>query len=82
MAAKYGGIYKPHVRGEGYDKLEGGKGDNEAVEIARRAEIPLVLCHFKAAGERCFVEHTMAKAIEHVNTVMAECLNVTAEMYP
>jgi N-acyl-D-aspartate/D-glutamate deacylase len=49
MAAQYGGIYATHVRDEGnglMDSLE------EAVDICKRARIPLHVSHLKRASKR------------------------------
>jgi dihydroorotase/N-acyl-D-amino-acid deacylase len=47
VAAEAGGIYTSHLREEGVGLLEG---VGEALEIARRAKIPVVLTHHKANG--------------------------------
>jgi N-acyl-D-amino-acid deacylase len=46
-AAKYGGILTAHIRGEG-DSLP--TSVNEALDIARRADMPLEISHFKCCG--------------------------------
>ena len=47
VAADSGGIYTSHLREEGLGLLEG---VGEAIEIGRRARIPIVLTHHKAVG--------------------------------
>ena len=46
-AAEAGGIYTSHLREEGLGLLEG---VSEAIEIGRRADIPVVLTHHKVVG--------------------------------
>jgi dihydroorotase/N-acyl-D-amino-acid deacylase len=48
-AADSGGIYTSHLRKEGIGLLEG---VGEALEIGRRARIPVVLTHHKAVGRQ------------------------------
>ena len=47
VAAHYGGIYTSHLREEGLQLLDG---VGEAIEIAERAKIPVVLTHHKVVG--------------------------------
>src|SRR6185436_1340025 len=49
IAADSGGIYTSHLREEGLGLFEG---VGEALEIGRRAHIPIVLTHHKAIGQR------------------------------
>jgi N-acyl-D-amino-acid deacylase len=48
VAARYGGIYASHIRGEGKELVEA---VSEAVEIGERAGIPVEIFHLKAAYE-------------------------------
>ena len=48
VAARRGGFYTSHLREEGLGLLEG---VSEALEIGRRAEIPIVLTHHKVVGQ-------------------------------
>ncbi|MDR7453877.1 MAG: amidohydrolase family protein, partial [Armatimonadota bacterium] len=48
VAARYGGFYSSHVRGEG-DTLVGAI---EEAEVGRRAGVPVQLSHHKASGRR------------------------------
>ena len=47
-AARRGGFYTSHLREEGLGLLEG---VSEALEIGRRARIPIVLTHHKVVGQ-------------------------------
>ena len=46
-AARLGGIYTSHIRGEADTLLEA---IQEALEVGRQAEIPVEISHFKASG--------------------------------
>ena len=48
VAAKYGGIYVSHIRGEGDTLLEA---LGEAIEIGERADLPVHISHHKAFGK-------------------------------
>ncbi len=48
MVVPYGGFYTSHLRDEGLGLLES---VSEALEIGRRAEIPVVLTHHKVVGQ-------------------------------
>jgi len=50
VASDSGGIYTSHLRKEGIGLLDG---VGEALEIGRRARIPVVLTHHKAVDSRC-----------------------------
>jgi len=47
VAAEAGGFYTSHLRDEGFDLLQG---VGEALEIGRRAGIPVILSHHKVVG--------------------------------
>src|SRR5579859_2416030 len=48
VAARYGGLYTTHIRGEGSNSVEAIK---EAIEIAEKAGLPGHILHFKMNGE-------------------------------
>ena len=78
VAARYGGIYATHVRGEGKELVEA---IAEAVEIGERAGIPVEIFHFKAAYEPGWGV-LMPQAIEVIEAARARGVEVTADVYP
>ena len=76
-AGEAGGFYASHIRGEGDTLLPA---IAEAIEVGRRASIPVEISHLKAAGRSNWPK--MAQAIELIEAARAEGLDVTADMYP
>jgi N-acyl-D-amino-acid deacylase len=77
VAAKYGGFYSTHMRNESFHVLEAIR---EALEIGRRANIPVHIYHLKAAGEENWP--LMQKAIDLIRQARTEGMDVTADIYP
>lgn len=76
-AARYNGIYATHMRDEG-DKIIAAI--NEALTVAREANIPLEISHFKLSGQ-----HNWGRSRETVGMVekaREEGLEVTIDQYP
>ena len=48
IAAKYGGIYASHIRGEGHEVVQSVR---EAIEIGERAGLPVEIFHLKVAHQ-------------------------------
>lgn len=74
---EYGGTYITHMRSEAdqiLDALE------EALEIGRRAQVPVEIYHLKAIGPRNWPK--MEKVIARINAARAAGQDVTADMYP
>jgi N-acyl-D-amino-acid deacylase len=76
-AAGAGGFYASHIRGEGDTLLAA---IAEAIEVGRRARLPVQISHLKAAGRTNWPK--MAEAIALIERARAEGLDVTADMYP
>ena len=76
--APYGGIYASHVRGEGKELVQS---IGEAIEIGRRAGVPVEIFHFKAAYQPGWGT-LMREAIDTVNAARARGLDVAADLYP
>jgi N-acyl-D-amino-acid deacylase len=76
-AAELGGFYASHIRGEGDGLLTA---ISEAIEIGRRARLPVEISHLKAAGRANWPK--MAEAIALIERARADGLDVTADMYP
>ena len=77
VAARYGGIYASHIRNEGAGYAEA---VGEAVEIGRRARIPVHIFHFKLGGKS--VWGRMAEQVKLIEAARAEGVEVTADQYP
>ena len=76
-AAVRGGIYVSHIRGEGETLIDAVA---EAIEIGRRARLPVHISHHKASGKKHWgkVETTLHMMEE----ARKEGLDVTCEVYP
>jgi N-acyl-D-aspartate/D-glutamate deacylase len=77
VVSEYGGLYITHIRSEADGLIAGLE---EALEIGRRANLPVQIYHLKAAGKRNWAK--MDEAITLINQVRAQGLDVTADMYP
>ncbi len=77
VAAARGGIYTSHLRDEGRELMEG---VGEALEIGRRAGIPVVLTHHKVVGYPMWgsSERTLAM----VDSARAAGTDVILDQYP
>jgi N-acyl-D-amino-acid deacylase len=77
VAGRAGGIYATHMRHEGVDVW---KSVAEALDIGRRAHLPVEIIHLKIA------EHTlwgkMPELIETISAARAEGQEVAANVYP
>src|SRR5579885_2995018 len=77
VAARYGGMYITHLRSEGEELLAA---IDEAIEIGRRASVPVEIYHLKASGRQNWP--LMSKAIERIQAARDAGLDITADMYP
>jgi dihydroorotase/N-acyl-D-amino-acid deacylase len=77
VAAKYGGIYATHMRNEGDTEMDA---LNETFRIAREANIPVEIFHFKVSGKENWGK--MPQMIAAVEKARAEGLDITADQYP
>jgi dihydroorotase/N-acyl-D-amino-acid deacylase len=75
--APYGGVYITHLRSEADKFLEG---LDEAIEIGRKAGVPVEVYHLKAAGRRNW--HKAKLAISRIEAARDEGLDIGADMYP
>nr|WP_291262798.1 serine hydrolase [Gemmatimonas sp.] len=76
-AGRAGGIYTSHLRGEGLGLLEGVA---EALEIGRRARVPVVLTHHKAVGPRMWGQSVTT--LRMVDSARAAGTDVMVDQYP
>lgn len=77
VISRYGGVYITHLRSEADGLLEA---IDEALEIGRRANVPVEIYHLKAAGKGNW--NKLDAAIEKIEAARAGGLDVTADMYP
>jgi len=77
VASDSGGIYTSHLREEGLELLEGVA---EAIEIGRRASIPIVLTHHKVVGRPMWGSSKTTLAM--VDSARAEGIDVVMDQYP
>lgn len=77
VAGRYGGTYFTHMRNEGNRVLEAIR---EAVEIGRRAGVPVHIFHLKAAGRDNWP--LMEDALELIREAREDGVRVTADVYP
>jgi len=76
-AAKYGGIYTTHIRGEGTNSVEAIR---EAIEIAEKAGLPGHILHFKSNGQANWGR--MPELIKVIQEARDRGLDITADQYP
>src|SRR6185436_19974245 len=77
VAADPGGIYTSHLREEGLGLIEGVA---EALEIGRRAHIPIVLTHHKAIGRMMWGKSVVTLAM--VDSARKAGTDVMIDQYP
>lgn len=77
VAGDSGGIYTSHLREEGLGLLEGVA---EALEIGRRARIPVVLTHHKAVGRAMWGKSTVTLAM--VDSARRAGTDAMIDQYP
>jgi N-acyl-D-amino-acid deacylase len=77
VAARRGGIYTSHLRDEGLQLFDGVA---EAIEIGRRARIPVVLTHHKVVGAPMFGQSVRSLAM--IDSARAAGIDVMADQYP
>ncbi len=76
-AAKRGGIYTSHLREEGVGLIDGVQ---EALEIGRRAQIPVMLTHHKAIGRQAWGKSVITLAM--VDSARKAGTDVMVDQYP
>lgn len=74
---RHRGIYSTHIRNEGDGVFDSVK---EAIEIGRRAKVPVDVIHLKIADQQLWGR--MDEVIELIDSARAEGVNVQANVYP
>jgi N-acyl-D-amino-acid deacylase len=77
VAARYGGLYATHMRNEGERLFEA---FDEAIQIGRRAEIPVQISHHKAAGKPNHGK--VSETLRRLDDERAHGLEITVDQYP
>ena len=77
VVAAHRGLYITHLRSEADQLLEGLE---EAIDIGRRADLPVEIYHLKAAGRRNW--HKAAEAIACIERARVSGVDITADLYP
>ena len=77
VAGEFGGIYSTHLRTEGEGVF---KAAAEAVEIGRRARVPVDIIHLKIADHKLWGR--MAELLALIEKARADGQQVTANVYP
>jgi dihydroorotase/N-acyl-D-amino-acid deacylase len=77
VAARYGGVYASHIRGEADGVLDGLE---EAIAIGREANIPVEIWHLKVAGRNNWGR--MKEVVARIERARGEGRDVSANMYP
>ncbi|MEW6261693.1 MAG: amidohydrolase family protein [Thermodesulfobacteriota bacterium] len=85
VAGKKGGLFAVHMRDESGQAGVSGKiglleAIKEAIEVARRAELPVEISHLKIA--RPFGSTTPAQVLDLIEKARLEGLDLTADQYP
>jgi len=77
VAAKYGGIYASHMRGEGKELVQS---VDELIEISEKGGLPGEVFHFKAAYSPGWGK-LMQEAGAHIDAARARGVDVAADLY-
>lgn len=77
VAAKYGGVYFSHIRGEGPSLLEAVK---EAIEIGENACAPVQISHHKASGRQAWGK--LKETLQLMEDARSRGVDVTYDQYP
>ncbi|MDV6031652.1 MAG: D-aminoacylase [Phycisphaera sp. RhM] len=77
VVAEHDGIYASHIRNEGTGLLDS---VTEALEIGKRAKLPVHLSHFKSSGKDSW--GLVRRAVEQINKRRGEGQVITADQYP
>ena len=80
VAAKYNGIYDTHLRDESTFNIGFLAALDEAIDIARKANIHLHIAHIKALGVDVWGQSK--QAIEKINNARRDGISITADQYP
>lgn len=77
VAAKYGGVYSTHIRGEGNALFES---LGEAISVGEKACIPVQISHHKAAAKSVWGKSV--ETLRMLEEARAKGVDVTVDQYP
>jgi N-acyl-D-aspartate/D-glutamate deacylase len=77
VAARYGGIYTSHIRGEGSGEP---KALREAIDVSEKAELPAHILHFKMDGKANWGH--MSEQVRLIQAARDRGVDITANQYP
>ncbi len=77
IAAKYGGIYATHIRGESWTSI---RALREAIEISEMAGLPAHIFHFKKYGRENWGK--MGEQVKLIQMARDRGVDITADQYP
>ena len=79
VVRKYGGVYATHIRNESGKKIT--ESLNEAIEVGRRADIPVQIAHFKLRAP-FQASVTIERVLKMMEDARRSGLDITADQYP
>ncbi len=77
IVGKHGGIYGSHIRNENVELLSAVE---EALEIGRRANVPVHISHFKSSGKDSW--GLVRVAVKMITEARGDGRQITADQYP
>lgn len=77
VAAKYGGMYATHIRGESWTSI---RAIQEAIEISEKAGLPIHIFHFKKYGRENWGK--MGEQVKLIQAARDRGVDITADQYP
>jgi len=77
VAARYGGVYTSHIRGEG---THWKRAVDEAIEVGEKGGLPVHILHFKMEGNANWGK--MAEQIQEIQAARDRGVDITADQYP
>ena len=77
VVAEHGGIYSSHMREEGIGLI---KSTEEAINIGRKAKLPVNISHHKAVGKSMW--GNSINTLNMIDEARKEGIDVTADQYP
>lgn len=77
VVSRHGGFYATHMRDEGDALIEAAE---EAIEIGKRAKLPVQISHLKAMGKRNWGK--TKKVIKLIEQAVDQGMDITMDQYP
>src|SRR3972149_923429 len=75
---EYGGVYKTHLRSEGHEGLLAAV--NEAIQIGRSADVPVLISHLKAIGRKEW--QYINGALEMIRNAREDGVTISFDVFP